>query len=104
MSDIVSHNTFSSYEAAKNEILARVNDKHLLSLLSDLESCSLGRFLIQHRGLDAYWTKRITENKEGGYYNSFEAKLITIPPAFVATQERSRLFIEQVNNLPIPNE
>ena len=68
MSDIVSHDTFSNFEEAKSEILLRVKDKNLLSQLNELESCSLGRFLIQHRGLNAYWTKRRTDNK-GGYDN-----------------------------------
>ena len=97
--DIVSHGIFANYEEAVDEIKSRVSSDEQLALLEQLEDCPLGRFLIQNRGLDAYWTKTITENK-GGYANDFETKLITIVPAFVATQERAKFFKAEVANLP----
>ena len=55
---IVSHGIFCSYSEAITEIKSRIaDDDNLKSLLFDLESCPLGRFLIENTGLDAYWTK-----------------------------------------------
>lgn len=98
--EIISHGVFANYDDAYNEIKLRIaNDENLLGLLSQLESCPLGRFLIQNRGLDAYWTKVITQNK-GGYDSDFEKKLITIPPIFIATQQRYQIFKQQIIDLP----
>ncbi|MED7819216.1 MULTISPECIES: hypothetical protein [unclassified Francisella] len=97
--EIISHGVFINYDEAYNEIKLRIaNDESLLELLNQLESCPLGRFLIQNRGLNAYWTKVITQDK-GGYTNDFETKLITIPPIFNATQERYQIFKQQVLSL-----
>lgn len=97
--EIISHGVFTDYNDAYNEIKFRIaNDENLLGLLNQLESCPLGRFLIQNRGLDAYWTKVITQNK-GGYNSDFEKKLITTPPIFIATQERYKIFKQQIINL-----
>lgn len=97
--DIVSHGIFSSYDEAVAEIKSRIaDDKHLNKLLIELEGCPFGRFLIQNRGLDAYWTKRVTENK-GNYFNDFEHRLVTEPLAFVATQFRSLVFKNNVADL-----
>ncbi|API85991.1 class I SAM-dependent methyltransferase [Francisella uliginis] len=98
--EIISHGVFTDYNDAYDEIKFRIaNDENLLGLLNQLESCPLGRFLIQNRGLDAYWTKVITQNK-GGYDSDFEKKLITIPPIFIATQERYQIFKQQIIDLP----
>ncbi|QIV96749.1 hypothetical protein EDC55_10378 [Allofrancisella inopinata] len=98
--EIVSHGIFSNYDDAIAEIKSRIaNDSHLKALLVQLESCPLGRFLIENRGLDAYWTKVITQNK-GSYSNDFEAKLITTPPIFNATQERYQVFKQKILQLP----
>ena len=62
--EIVSHGVFSNYAEAYNEIKFRIKkDESLLKLLDLLGSCPLGRFLIQNRGLNAYWTKIITQYK-----------------------------------------
>jgi hypothetical protein len=68
--DIVSHGIFATYEEALAEIKARVSSDEHLALLEQLEDCPLGRFLIQNRGLDAYWTKTITQNN-GNHANDF---------------------------------
>ncbi|MED7788950.1 hypothetical protein [Francisella sp. 19X1-34] len=97
--EIISHGVFANYDDAYNEIKFRIkNDENLLELLDQLTTCPLGRFLIQNRGLDAYWTKVITQNK-GNYTNDFESKLITIPPVFNATQERYQIFKQEVLSL-----
>ncbi|WP_150467149.1 class I SAM-dependent methyltransferase [Francisella sp. SYW-9] len=97
--EIVSHGAFVSYDDAYNEIKLRIaNDDVLLGLLSQLDNCPLGRFLIQNRGLNAYWTKVITQNK-GGYSSDFENKLITTFSGFNATQERYLNFKQKISNL-----
>lgn len=97
--EIISHGVFTNYDEAYNEIKLRIaKDDALLTLLDKLDSCPLGRFLIQNRGVDAYWTKVITQNK-GGYSNDFEVELVNRPPLCNATQERYQIFKQQILNL-----
>ena len=54
---VISHKHFESYSNACNEISSRIgDDKNLVNIYNQLKGSEFGRFLIENRGLDAYWT------------------------------------------------
>lgn len=69
-----------------------------LALLDQLSSFELGLFLLEHRGLNAYWTHRaVTYTAEqGAGMSDLERCLFEQLPAVLATRERFGIFRAQL--------
>src|SRR5262245_6003659 len=101
--NILSHGQIPSFEAGFEEISTRLkaqstSPKDLqmkLKILEELASFSLGRFLIQNRGLNGFWTHWVcTYSKWKGSQTlkPLEEEILEKMPAFVATQKRFGIF------------
>lgn len=71
-----------------------------LSLLHELTKFELGKFLLQNKGLNGYWTRYIiigdhSNVKEG----SLEDWILTQGPVVCATQQRFAIFQQETNKL-----
>lgn len=76
-----------------------------LELLNELSQFDLGRFLIQHGGLNGFWThyiltypqegKVIDKNNRGEPLGRLEKTLLNDLPIVVATQERFKIFLKE---------
>ncbi len=77
-----------------------------LTLLAELSAFALGRFLLNHRGLNAYWTHRIVtwspEQTENPPIPALEHFILARLPAVLATRERFGIFRRQLQNLLRP--
>lgn len=77
-----------------------------LEILSELTTFSFGRFLIQNRGLDGYWTdvllmhpekgRQTNRNIDGQPLGSLESFLLNRAPTALATQERFGIFRAEI--------
>jgi len=71
-----------------------------IRLLEDLSSFELGRFLLENRGLNAYWTHRlVTYGQDAAYadpMSDLEYRIFEGLPAVLATRERFGIFLEQL--------
>ena len=77
-----------------------------LDLLAGLSTFPLGRFLLEHRGLNAWWTHQIVTHKQhsltpaaGLAYQVYECL-----PTFRATQQRFTIFKQQLQSLLGPDQ
>ena len=99
----LSHQHFSSYDEAYNEIKGRIMDnKNLRVLIEKLAKTEFGRFLIQHRGLNAYWTDVMVNfptytNVMRGRYTTWEQDMLDNFPSARATQKRFVFFKDSIN-------
>ncbi len=77
-----------------------------LSLVEVLASFDLGRFLLRHRGLNAYWTHQLVTYQAGmlpvNETNRLERQTFEHLPATLATRERFGIFREQLQALMRP--
>lgn len=77
-------------------------------LLSDLDTwqqCDLGRWMLQHGGWNAYWTRYCISYGAPGAAttsNPVEEFFLTRAPAIVATRQRSRIFAGILASLVTP--
>jgi len=76
-------------------------DQRIRSELTALQGFELGEFLLNHQGLNGYWTARIishqTENYR--YQNALEYWLFNACPIVLATRERFRCFQGLIQDL-----
>ena len=74
-----------------------------ISLLDDLSSVELGRFLLENRGLNAHWTHRLVTYRPGsqpaGSMSALEHRIFETLPAVLATRERFGIFRQQLQAL-----
>jgi SAM-dependent methyltransferase len=103
--DCISHTSLNSLESIIHETEARLkNSDHLtlpltteLELLRQLTEFELGRFLIQNKGLNGYFTHYIISgNHEHVPHNSLEYWVLNHAPAVKATQERFYIFQAEI--------
>jgi ubiquinone/menaquinone biosynthesis C-methylase UbiE len=107
-SNLITHNDETkhfkkTYIEVKNKIVSRGNLPHAsvelqLDLLDQLSEFALGRFLLEHRGFDGYWTKyvimhqfkgRITgKNDNGKDIHPIENFILNKAPSILSTQQR----------------
>lgn len=77
-----------------------------LSLADALSTFELGRFLLAHRGLDAYWTHRIVTYVPGSLQKEktspLEHVLFERLPAVLATRERFAIFRRELQAMLKP--
>ena len=63
-----------------------------VSLLEQLSAFELGRFLLENRGLNAYWTHQLVTYRQGaepaGSMSPLEVRIFEKLPAVLATRER----------------
>lgn len=103
--------TTNTLEDALNELRSKIIQRgdlpsltvlEQLDILEELASFALGRFLIQNRGLNGFWTDYILKhpehgrisglNSEGKPFGAWEAFLLDCGPTILATQERFIIF------------
>ena len=105
-----SHSKLLLNELIENKIQKMQNDnensqkviKKKINLLEELASFELGKFLLQNRGLNAYWTEYIcsypNRKKKGEQItlNPFEMYLLEKLPLSLSTQERYQIFRTEI--------
>lgn len=71
-----------------------------LAVLEELATFELGRFLLRHHGLNAYWTHRLVtyrgEASDGPFSSQLEALIHQRLPSVLATRERFGIFQQQL--------
>lgn len=83
----------------KTRLLKEGDKEHALSselieLTDELSQCKLGRFLLENKGLNGFWTDVIVtypENKDL-QYKGLEKIMLEKLPSIIATQERFQIF------------
>ncbi|RLM19904.1 hypothetical protein BIY29_16150 [Brenneria alni] len=77
-----------------------------LNLLEQLSTFELGRFLLKHHGLNAYWTHHLVTYRSGiskiNFANQLEALIYERLPSVLATRERFGIFQQQLQKLLHP--
>ncbi len=116
---LISHGTDANHEETDAALLERVRARlraggdapgatvgQLLSLADALASFDLGRFLLRHRGLNAYWTHRLVTYQPGqlpaSSVEGLEYQMFEKLPAVLATRERFGIFRSQLQALMKP--
>lgn len=87
----------------KSEIITSQGDKpdysvqEQLNILNQLAQFPLGRFLLQNRGIDGFWTHYILTYpwEKPKIPNIIEKFLLEKAPIFLATQERFQIFLRE---------
>lgn len=104
---LLSHGNSQSLEAAIQKIALRIQTvgdapgysvKDQLHLLEELSRFELGRYLIQHQGLNGFWTHYILTHdpKKGTQHKEkLERFLLEEAPTVLATRERFHIFLEE---------
>jgi SAM-dependent methyltransferase len=77
-----------------------------LELLHELSSSELGMFLLEHRGLNGYWTHRVVSYDAAGeaaaHMSPLERRMFETLPVVLATRERYGIFRRQLQALLAP--
>ncbi|MDN7182886.1 class I SAM-dependent methyltransferase [Caballeronia sp. SEWSISQ10-4 2] len=77
-----------------------------VSLLEQLSAFELGRFLLENRGLNAYWTHQLVNYRQSaepaGSMSPLEVRVFERLPAVLATRERFGIFRQQLQALLKP--
>ncbi|WP_108650481.1 class I SAM-dependent methyltransferase [Dongshaea marina] len=109
MGELLSH-TFESgagFDKALAELRGRLDSfpQHR-DLLEKLCQFELGRFLVEHRGIDGYWTDVVVNHPERGRVTGvnaqgeplslLERQILDQAPTFLATQQRYQIFRKQL--------
>jgi SAM-dependent methyltransferase len=108
------HEVVVSLDETKKAIAKRIiadGDKeyapveHQLALLEALAQFDFGRFLIQNRGINGYWThyllthpqkgRKTGLNNRGQLFTDLESFILDDAPTMLATQERFDIFLKQ---------
>ncbi|MEE3653037.1 MULTISPECIES: SAM-dependent methyltransferase [unclassified Brenneria] len=114
-SSLLSHRNTSSDDhngriaSAKNRIrqsgdLPGATVDQQLAMLDELASFELGRFLLEHHGLNAHWTHRLVTYRSGEvrFANQLEELIYEKLPSVLATRERFAIFQQQLQTLLRP--
>ena len=95
---------------AQARIIAAGDKEHVsvaqqLGILKQLTAFDLGRFLLQHRGVDGYWThyflthpwfgRKTGKNNKGQDFSEYEDFILDKSPLFLATQQRFEIFLQE---------
>lgn len=70
-----------------------------IGLLEELTSFELGRFLLQNKGLNGYWTHYIILGDHNVKEGSLEYWVLNYAPAVLATRERFSIFKQKTNEI-----
>ncbi|AIL65406.1 hypothetical protein NOVO_05170 [Rickettsiales bacterium Ac37b] len=71
-----------------------------ISLLQEIIGFELGRFLLQNKGLNGYWTQYVILGDHSNLnQNSLEYWVFNKAPAVLATQERFSIFKQKTNEI-----
>ncbi|PWC09477.1 SAM-dependent methyltransferase [Brenneria corticis] len=77
-----------------------------LAILEELATFELGRFLLQHHGLNAYWTHHLvtyrSDASDANFSGQLEALIHQRLPSVLATRERFGIFRQQLQQLLRP--
>ncbi|MFL9859507.1 methyltransferase domain-containing protein [Paraburkholderia madseniana] len=77
-----------------------------VALANELSGFELGRFLLEHRGLNAYWTHRLVTYQAGAAtpaaMTALESRIFDALPAVLATRERFGIFRRVLQALLAP--
>ena len=107
-----SDSTFEeTIEAIKARLLAEGDApgatlEQRITLVDELAGFELGRFLLLHRGLDAYWTHRLVTHEPAsfppGAVAELERTVFESMPAVLATRERFGIFRRELQAMLRP--
>jgi hypothetical protein len=93
---VISHKYFSTFDEAFLELKPRAEicpeQQRNLAALSEFP---FGRYLIQNRGLNGYWTHYVCTYPQWKHKESIhplEKEILETFPVFIATQERFKIF------------
>ena len=93
---VISHGRFSNFQEGLTEAGSRAQASgDLRKYLTALSEFDLGRYLIQHRGLNGFWTHYVctySQWKGSRPTHALEREILERFPVFLATQERFRIF------------
>jgi len=113
-SRLISHggNARSAYEDRLRSVVDRLRGAgdvpgatvdEQIALANELSDFALGRFLLEHRGLNAYWTHRLVTYRTGeatpGAMTALESRIFEALPAVLATRERFGIFCRTLQAL-----
>lgn len=103
-------NLAQTVAAARERIIAAGDQQHVtverqLEILEQLISFEFGRFLLQNRGVNGYWTDYFLmhprggrvdgKNSEGNVFTELESFMLNRSPVLLATQQRFEIFLQQ---------
>lgn len=89
---IISHNLGDSH-LDKADVIARQLTDDEFTLLEQLSQFDLGKFLLDNKGLNGYWTSYVINRGKGDKsHHPLEEWLLYKAPTVKATQERFRIF------------
>ncbi|MEI7409933.1 class I SAM-dependent methyltransferase [Pectobacterium aroidearum] len=74
-----------------------------LAILDAFSHLELGRFLLKHHGLNAYWTHNVITHQPTHYVNPLEEIIYTQLPNVLATRERFSIFKRLLQERLRPN-
>ncbi|MDX1900410.1 MAG: class I SAM-dependent methyltransferase [Gammaproteobacteria bacterium] len=76
-----------------------------LELLNQLIQFDFGRYLLQNRGINGYWThymlthpwlgRKTEKNNRGDFFTQLESFLLDCAPTMLATQQRFKIFLNE---------
>lgn len=97
----VINNTKATIVANDNTELASINEQ--LQLVDELAGFDFGRFLLQHHGINGYWThymlthpwygRKTDKNNRGDSFSKLEQFILDRSPIILATQQRFEIFL-----------
>ncbi|MBK2124314.1 SAM-dependent methyltransferase [Fangia hongkongensis] len=100
----LSHQHYTNFDKACDEIQSRIGQESaLLDIFNELKESALGKFLIEHRGLNAYWTDVMVnyplyQSGEKEELDRYDQLLLENFPTAKATQERFGFFKKVVQD------
>lgn len=74
-----------------------------LAILEAFSHLELGKFLLKHHGLNAYWTHNVITHQPAHYVNPLEEIIYTQLPSVLATRERFGIFQRLLQELLRPD-
>lgn len=104
---MITHQWVSSPSTSLQKKINQIKEKittELQMLVDQLASCELGQFLLQHAGLNGYWTHYIIGYQAGQSANPFEDRFLTMTPSLCATRERFAIFQKRLQDVIQSND
>lgn len=93
----------AAVETDFKKALAAYQEKHkhnaeILKIINDMAEFEFGAFLLQHRGINGFWTQYLCTypDRKPILVNDLEEWMMTKAPVFLATQQRFKIFRQEL--------
>ncbi|MCF6766364.1 methyltransferase domain-containing protein [Thiotrichales bacterium 19S3-7] len=108
--DVMAESLANAIAGLKDKIIIQGDKPHTtvkeqLDILDQLSEFQFGRFLIQHQGINGYWThymlthpwfgRKTGKDLEGNQLTELECYLLDKSPVLLATQQRFEIFLKE---------